>query len=164
LAELLERELTPYTRGNNTEVDGPQVLLRAEAGQSMAFVLHELTTNAAKYGALSTSEGKIAVRWHWPPNGGARERLIIEWQEIGGPAVAAPCKSGYGTSVIRELIPHELGGKADLTITPQGVRCHMEIPGHWVERETAPIDAQSPLVTLAGKGFDPLGAGSTDSR
>jgi two-component sensor histidine kinase len=93
LAELLERELTPYTRGNNTEVDGPQVLLRAEAGQSMAFVLHELTTNAAKYGALSTSEGKIAVRWHWPPNGGARERLIIEWQEIGGPAVAAPCKS-----------------------------------------------------------------------
>ncbi len=164
LAELLERELTPYTRGNNTEVDGPQVLLRAEAGQSMAFVLHELTTNAAKYGALSTSEGKITVRWHWPPNGGARERLIIEWQEIGGPAVAAPCKSGYGTSVIRELIPHELGGKADLTITPQGVRCRMEIPGHWVERETAPIDGQSPLVTRAGRGFDPLGAGSTDPR
>jgi two-component sensor histidine kinase len=122
------------------------VLLRAEAGQSMAFVLHELTTNAAKYGALSTSEGRITVRWHWPPNGAARERLIIEWQEIGGPAVAGPRKSGYGTSVIRNLIPHELGGKADLAITPEGARCRMEIPGHWVERETAPIDGLSPAT------------------
>ena len=133
-------ELTPYARGNNTEVDGPEILLRAEAGESMAFVLHELTTNAAKYGALSTTEGRITVRWHWPPDGEARERLIIEWQEIGGPAAAAPCKSGYGTSVIRELIPHELGGTADLTITPEGARCRMEIPGHWVQRETAPIN------------------------
>ena len=164
LAELLQRELTPYARGNNTEVDGPEVLLRAEAGQTMAFVFHELTTNAAKYGALSTSGGRVTVRWYWPPSGGVRERLTIEWKETGGPAVAAPRKSGYGTSVIQELIPHELGGMADLTIAPEGVRCRMEIPGDWVERQAGPIDAQSPLVTRAGNGFDPLGAGSTDPR
>jgi two-component sensor histidine kinase len=155
LAELVQRELAPYMRSNNTEIDGPEVLLRAEAGQSMAFVLHELTTNAAKYGALAKSEGRVSVKWHWPANEAARERLIIEWQESGTPAIKLnSARSGYGTSVIRQLIPHELGGKTDLVITPEGARCRMELPGHWVERET---------MTRAGNRFDLSGATFTNN-
>lgn len=147
LLELVQGELAPYMRDDNTEIDGPEVLLRAEAGQSMAFVLHELTTNAAKYGALSKPEGRVSVRWHWSASGAARERLVIEWQETGTPAIKPnPPRSGYGTSVIRQLIPHELGGTADLAITPEGARCRMELPGRWIEPETR---------TRSGNHLDP---------
>ena len=96
LAELLQRELAPYATSNNTEISGPEVILSAEAGQSMAMVLHELVTNAAKHGALSTREGRVSVRWYRPLNGGARDRLVIEWQETGGPCRRAPGKSAMG--------------------------------------------------------------------
>jgi PAS domain S-box-containing protein len=128
LAELVRRELGPYATSNNNEIDGPEVMLRAEAGQAMAVGLHELVTNAAKYGALSTHNGRVLIRWYWRLNGGAHDPLAFEWQEIGGPSVATPSKLGYGTSVIRELIPYELGGTADLTLAPEGVRCRLEIP------------------------------------
>ena len=72
------------------------------------------------------------MRWHERSNGGMRDRLIIEWQETGGPIVRAPSKSGYGTGVISDLIPYELGGKVDLAFLPNGVRCRVEIPGEWV--------------------------------
>src|SRR4030095_3585925 len=64
LRELLQRELAPYTSNSNTCIDGPEVILRPEAAQTTASVLHELTTNAAKYGALSKREGRVSVRWH----------------------------------------------------------------------------------------------------
>jgi PAS domain S-box-containing protein len=132
LAELLGRELAPYATDHNTQIAGPEVTLSAEAGHSIAMVLHELTTNAAKYGALSRREGRVCVQWHWPAKGNAPEALIIEWQEIGGPSIAAASKSGYGTSVIRDLVPYELGGSVDLVLAPEGVRCRLEIPAKWV--------------------------------
>jgi two-component sensor histidine kinase len=69
LAELVEQQLAPYTTVSNTNVDGPEVLLSAEAGQTMAMTLHELATNAAKYGALSTPRGRVSVRWGLGSNG-----------------------------------------------------------------------------------------------
>ena len=60
--------------------------LSAEAGQAIAMVLHELATNAAKHGALSTREGRVSVRWRWPLNGNGHDRLVIEWEESGGPS------------------------------------------------------------------------------
>jgi PAS domain S-box-containing protein len=128
LAELVRRELAPYATSKNTEIDGPEVILRAEAGQAMAVGLHELVTNAAKYGALSTDDGRVSIRWYCRLNGGAPVGLAFEWQEIGGPSVATPSNPGYGTSVIREIIPYELGGTAELTFAPEGVRCRLEIP------------------------------------
>jgi PAS domain S-box-containing protein len=128
LAELVRRELAPYATSKNTAIDGPEVILRAEAGQAVAVGLHELVTNAAKYGALSTDDGRVSIRWYWQLNGGAHDRLAFEWQEIGGPSVATPSNPGYGTSVIRELIPYELGGTAELAFAPEGVRCRLEIP------------------------------------
>jgi len=128
LSDLLRRELAPYGRSNNSEIDGPEVTLSADAGQAVAMVLHELTTNAAKHGALSTREGRVSVRWHWPRTGNGQDRLVIEWEESGGPCVAAPSKSGFGTSVIGDLIPYELGGRVDLAFAPGGLKCRVEIP------------------------------------
>ena len=132
LRQLLERELAPYATKSNTDIKGPDVLLSAEAGQTVAMAVHELTTNAAKYGALSKREGLVSVRWHWPLNGRGSEQLLIEWKEMGGPPVDAWHKSNYGSSVITDLIPYELGGTADLLFAAGGVRCRLKIPGEWI--------------------------------
>jgi len=131
LLEIIRREFAPYTAGN-TEIGGPSITLKPEAAQAMAMVLHELATNAAKYGALSNHTGRVFVRWYWLPNGSQHHRLAIEWQETEGPPVSVPSASGYGTSVIRELLPHELGGTVVLTFARGGVRCRLEVPANWV--------------------------------
>ena len=132
LAEVVRREIAPYARGN-IEAGGPSVTLKPDATQAAATVLHELTTNAAKYGALSNRTGRVSVRWRWPQYG-SRDRLLIEWEETGGPAVLAPSRSGYGTSIIRELIPFELGGAVELSFAAEGTRCRLEIPAEWVSK------------------------------
>jgi PAS domain S-box-containing protein len=132
LLELIQRELAPFVTSDNADIEGPDAVLSAEAAQIMAMVLHELVTNAAKYGALSTQSGRVRVGWRWRTNGAPLARLVVEWQEIGGPTVPACNQSGYGTSVIRELLPYELGGKVDLVFADDGVRCRLEIPAEWV--------------------------------
>jgi PAS domain S-box-containing protein len=131
LSDIIRREFVPYATGN-TDISGPKITLRPEAAQATAMVLHELTTNAAKYGALSSHTGRVSVRWFWPPNGIPHHRLTIEWQEADGPPVSAPSASGYGTRIIRELLPYELGGTVDLMFAPSGVLCRLEIPADWV--------------------------------
>ena len=126
LAELVRHGFAAYASSNNTKIDGPDVMLSAEAGQAMAMVIHELVTNAAKYGALSTQSGRVLVRWYRKLNGSAQ--LVIIWQESGGPRVEARKKSSYGTGVVRNLIPYEFGGTVDLSFCPERVRCRLEIP------------------------------------
>jgi two-component sensor histidine kinase len=109
-------------------VEGPDILLFAEAIQPIAIALHELVTNALKYGALSAQNGHITVRWQCQQNDHAQERLVMDWIETGGPAVVAPEHTGYGTRAIRSLIPYELGGAVDLVFDPAGVRCRIEVP------------------------------------
>jgi two-component sensor histidine kinase len=128
LVEVVRQELAPYAKAGNTSVDGPDVVMTAEATQAVAMVLHELVTNAAKYGALSTSNGKVSVHWDWRLNGNPESELLIDWQENGGPSAVLPAREGYGTSVIRNLVPYELGGTVDLAYTTSGVRCKIAIP------------------------------------
>src|SRR5215467_9465065 len=132
LVELVRRELAPYATSGNADIEGAKVELCAEAGQAMAMVLHELATNAAKHGALSTGNGRVSIRWYQRWNGRARPPLVLEWQEIGGPAVVAPARPSYGTSTIRDLIPYEFGGMVDYALTPEGVRCRVELPANWI--------------------------------
>ena len=150
LVEMIRRELSPYANGNNTKFDGPEVMLTADAGQAMATVFHELVTNAAKHGALSARKGSVSVGWHWLANGKAQDRLLIEWQETGGPVVEAPSKIGYGTSVIGELIPHELGGTVDFELTADGARCKFEIPGKWLNSSVHQHDGTSGPKATSG--------------
>jgi two-component system, NtrC family, sensor kinase len=92
------------------------------------MVLHELTTNAAKYGAFSTNDGQVSVRWFMTGNAQARSSFCIKWQETGGPSVSVPQRSGYGMEVIHGLVPYELDGKVDLEFAPGGVCCILTIP------------------------------------
>jgi PAS domain S-box-containing protein len=126
LLEIARRELAPFEVGN-IEISGPQVTLKAEAAQAMALVLHELTTNAAKHGALSNRSGTVRLRWRWLSNGSSGS-IGVEWKESGGPAVPAAHEAGYGTSVITELIPYELAGKVDLDFATDGVEFRAELP------------------------------------
>jgi two-component sensor histidine kinase len=145
LTELVRRELAPYSTSNNTDISGPEVVLKPEAGQAIAMVLHELATNAAKYGSLSATGGHVSVTWSHRPEGHARNWLCIHWEERGGPNVVPQVQSGYGTSVIRDLIPYELGGTVDLVHSPEGVCCKLEIPDHWFTDN----DPNPPHLSLA---------------
>jgi two-component sensor histidine kinase len=131
LTELVRQELAPYATRHNNNISGPEMVLRPEAGQAIAMVLHELATNAAKYGALSTKQGRVSIRWEQRLNGHPL-RLVLEWQEFGGPPVVAPGKAGFGTTTIRDLIPYEFGGSVDLEFVSTGVQCRMELPTNWL--------------------------------
>ena len=128
LADLVRHQLAPYATDANTAISGPDIALNAAATEALGMVLHELVTNASKYGALSIPEGRVSVSWECRNRDEATIGLIILWRETCGPSVSAPCKSGYGISLICELIPHELGGIVDLAFTPEGVSCTIEIP------------------------------------
>jgi PAS domain S-box-containing protein len=128
LADLVHKELAPCVGASSARVKGPEVLLSAKATQSMAIVLHELVTNASKYGALATKDGRISVCWDWQWDGPAKRRLLLEWVETGGSPIIRPRQAGYGTFAIRDLIPYELGGIVDLAFDVNGVRCRIELP------------------------------------
>jgi PAS domain S-box-containing protein len=152
LAELVHRVLAPYATASNTRIEGSGHFLSAEAGQAIAMVLHELATNAAKFGALSAKGGCVSVRWGHLRNGDAQNRFSIWWEESGGPTVRPQARSGYGTSVIRHLIPYELGGTVDLVHAPDGVRCKLEIPARWLNnRLITGDDSTNPALPSEGE-------------
>jgi len=131
LAKLVRHQLAPYATDANTIINGQgqdqDIELTAEASQVLAMALHELATNASKYGALSTPHGRVEIDWNRAPSGNS-ERLFIEWREIGGPSIAAPPKSGYGIDLMRDLVQRELGGTVALEFASTGVCCKIEIP------------------------------------
>jgi PAS domain S-box-containing protein len=127
LADLVHSQLAPYATIANTVIGGPDVTLAPATTQAVAMALHELVTNAVKYGALSNPNGHVSVNWDRHAEAAAAH-VRIEWRETGGPPVVSPSKLGYGISLIRELIPHELGGMVDLTFASDGVCCKIDVP------------------------------------
>jgi PAS domain S-box-containing protein len=127
LEALVRNQLAPYATGANITIRGPDVMLASTEIQSVARVLHELATNAAKYGALSMSGGRVSLTWDRHPNGKGTN-LVLLWRELGGPPVPTDVQPKYGTNLIRDLIPHELGGVVDLMFATAGVNCKIEIP------------------------------------
>jgi PAS domain S-box-containing protein len=127
LDALVRNQLAPYATGSNVTISGPDFLLNSAETQAVARVLHELATNAAKYGALSIPGGQVSVTWDRKPNGAATH-LTLVWCEFGGPPVASENPPSYGTNLIRNLIPHELGGTVDLVFATEGVNCRIEMP------------------------------------
>ena len=127
LEALVRNQLAPYASDANVAIHGTDVILTPAAIQAMGMVLHELVTNAAKYGAFSVPNGSVVVSWDPKPNGHTAN-LVFAWREFGGPPRAVETKSGYGTRLIRELVPYELGGMVDLEFAAAGVNCRIEFP------------------------------------
>jgi len=133
IAELIEAEISPYRTANNAIVlQGPGVWLDARAFSVMALVLHELATNAAKYGALSRSGGKLDVYWDIDNQGSC----VVNWRESGGPVVKAPSREGFGTYLLDRSVPFDLGGTSDVEFAPDGLRARFCLPSKHVRRST----------------------------
>jgi PAS domain S-box-containing protein len=127
LEALMHSQLAPYAADANIAINATDVMLNPAAIQAMGMVVHELVTNAAKYGALSVPTGRVTVSWECQPNAHAAN-LVFVWREFDGPRVAVQAKSGYGTRLIRGLVPHELGGTVDLEFAAEGLSCRIEFP------------------------------------
>ena len=126
LSRLVEDELAPFTvNGERVRLNGPAVELKPAAAQSMALVIHELTINAAKYGALSTPEGQIEIDWKLANSG--EGDLVLHWRESGGPPVRVPHKSGFGSKLIRTSVERQLGGTVQMNWLAEGLQCDMTL-------------------------------------
>jgi PAS domain S-box-containing protein len=125
LARLLEEELAPYRGGDAGRITaaGPDVSLEPRAAQTLALALHELSTNAAKYGALSVMSGRVQVAWDLQP-----DSLVLRWTETGGPPTAPPASAGFGIRVISASIERQLEGEAVFNWRPEGLHCSLAVP------------------------------------
>ncbi|WP_162912892.1 HWE histidine kinase domain-containing protein [Rhodospirillaceae bacterium SYSU D60014] len=128
LRTLIAAELTPYRRTDaHVGLTGPEVRLTAKAVQMLGMALHELATNAAKYGALSTPAGRVRVTWRLRESRAGR-RLRLRWAERGGPPVAVSCRRGFGSRLLEEALPYQLGGTVARDLRPDGLRCTIDLP------------------------------------
>jgi two-component sensor histidine kinase len=127
LRSLIEASLEPFRTEGNLRIHGPHVTLPSDATLTLGLVLHELATNAAKYGAFSVPAGRVEIAWSVQGGAGA-PRLILDWTEHGGPPAREPERRGFGRSLIERSVAYELQGSAELTFAPAGVRCHIEVP------------------------------------
>jgi PAS domain S-box-containing protein len=125
IQNLVKEELAAYSQDNETrlQIDGPKLLLEPNAAQAIAVTLHELATNAAKYGALSVSGGHVQVEWSREPNG----RLVLRWTEKDGPPVKPPTRKGFGTRAIEAMIRGQLKGELRFDWRAAGLVCEISI-------------------------------------
>ncbi|MEQ8403492.1 MAG: PAS domain-containing protein [Oceanicaulis sp.] len=120
LVDLIENQLGAFSGelGGRIKLDGPRdVLVSARAAQNLGMAIHELVTNAGKYGALSNADGVVTLSWRREPDG-----LAISWVEAGGPEVSAPEAAGFGSLVIDTVVADALGGEVTIEYAPQGLR------------------------------------------
>lgn len=147
LSSLLHDEAQAFSEQEQLRTSGPDVLLEPQAYLAFAMVIHELATNARKYGALSVPQGRVNVSWD-VTDGGVLE---LDWRETGGPPVRSPQQTGFGTHVIRQGLQHQLRGHATLDFEPSGLHARLWAPRGFV-----------PLARPTGEngGLDaPLAAG-----
>lgn len=127
LLELIATELKPYEHRTNVTMAGDDIVLTSKANVSVALAIHELATNSAKYGALSTDKGHLSVKWRVTGITPTQE-LEILWEEAGGPPVKQPTSRGYGTKLIELSLVRGLGAKVDRQFLATGVRCLISVP------------------------------------
>jgi len=123
LQEVAERALRPFAKSGQVRIEGAKVWLQPRAALTMALVLHELATNAVKYGALSCEPGQVLLGWTLDADA---DRLRMSWVESGGPTVVAPTRRGFGSRLIERALKSELQGRADMNYAPTGLACLME--------------------------------------
>lgn len=129
LREILEKELIPYNdaKGERIELEGPDVKLPSEIAVPIGMAVHELTTNAAKYGALSVRTGRVSVMWSEHGEGDDR-RLSLSWVERGGPRVAQPARQGFGSRLLHRVLTTQLNAEVKVDYDPTGLRVSIDAP------------------------------------
>ena len=127
IGEVVNRALAPFQEGHEErfQISGDPIRLDTQKSVLLAMAIHELATNALKYGALSNAEGVVSLTWQAAQVDHAR-RVRVEWRELGGPPVTAPTRRGFGTKLIEQALKTE-GGGAELTFARRGVTCALEI-------------------------------------
>jgi two-component sensor histidine kinase len=130
LRDIVEGATAPHLADAQDRIfiDGDPITVTPRVALTLALGLHELTTNASKYGSLSVPEGSVDVRWRIERPPGKPPVLAFEWRERGGPAVTVPARKGFGTRFIVGSVASELRGKADLAFNADGLFCTMVIP------------------------------------
>ena len=125
LASLVDEELAPYTFPGSEQVSvtGPKAFLDPSTAQALALTLHELASNAAKYGSLSSPNGRLSLAWNIE-----QDQLTLRWIESGGPRVLRPATSGFGTKIILGSIERQLQGAVTFEWRPDGMRCLLAVP------------------------------------
>lgn len=145
IRRILTLEAKPFedTQKTRIRVRGTDASVRAEAAPIFALVLHELITNAVKYGALSDPNGTVEVEIQRSAEG-----MRLTWTESGGPKITAPSTRGFGTTLILQAVPFEMGGRSDLEFLVEGVRAYLELPQSALGDDQArPDDAPPPHET-----------------
>lgn len=145
LDTLVREELAPFSRSGSDRfvIEGPSLRLRPAASQALALALHELATNAAKYGALAYEQGQLDVRWRYVGPWDQRS-LELTWQEVGGPPVLPPTRTGFGSTVIRTSIERQLGGVVAFSWDRHGLHCRIEVPASELEVMAPPVATEQP--------------------
>ena len=123
ITDVVSAALDPFCSDERCRVSGPPVRVPPQTAVSLALAIHELATNASKYGALSDGQGRVSVEWRR-----LEQQLWLEWREEGGPRVSAPTRQGFGTRMLSRALARELAGTVTLTYDPVGVRCTIEAP------------------------------------
>jgi two-component sensor histidine kinase len=109
-------------------LDGPSAKFPARLVLPFALTLHELSTNAAKYGALTTDQGRVLINWGYTGNGDLERKFFFRWSEAGGPSVQSPSREGFGSRLIRQAFSAECGGSATIDYRPDGIVCEISFP------------------------------------
>jgi light-regulated signal transduction histidine kinase (bacteriophytochrome)/CheY-like chemotaxis protein len=158
LRALIETELAPFQAPGTGRIviEGAAMALDNRAFAVLALVFHEMTTNAAKHGALSVTGGGVAVRWQIDNDGAC----ALLWSENNGPRVVTPARTGFGSKLIERQIPFELGGTVSVAYDPDGVRIFLRIPAQNIVRvpaamatPTAPVRVSIPVVSAVAMPF-----------
>ena len=140
MAKLVEEELAPYrsVHADRIRITGPKIVLEPTTAQTLALALHELSTNAVKYGALSQASGRLELDWEIFP-----DEIVVTWRESGGPTVHKPRQTGFGAKIITSSIERQLEGKVSFDWRPEGLFCELHAP-----RRQSRESASDTVVTL----------------
>ena len=123
IGRLVDEELAPYSTGDQIAFAGSEIQLQPATAQTLALALHELVTNSAKYGALSTLSGRLSIKWEIEA-----DNLRIVWEERDGPLVEKPASRGFGTRSVIASIESQLGGQAEFDWRSEGLVCRLSVP------------------------------------
>jgi PAS domain S-box-containing protein len=153
IARLVDEELAPYSTGDQIAFGGSNIQLQPATAQTLALALHELVTNSAKYGALSTLSGRLSIKWEIQA-----DMLRMVWEERDGPVVEKPASRGFGTRSVIASIESQLGGQAEFDWRSEGLICRLSVP-LLQEAETLP---RGKTLAVNGNGAE-LAARSADA-